>query len=96
MSPPLAAEKLQNFFGVFLQFHIGVDIYASKEAIVLTAEGQIQPIFHVSEEALLRCVVPTVGFPRHGLTQLIVSDGLNGFQAGVVGTMIAVDQGFCL
>ena len=22
---PLAAEKLQNFFGVFLQFHIGVD-----------------------------------------------------------------------
>ena len=23
--PPLAAEKLQNFFGVFLQFHIGVD-----------------------------------------------------------------------
>ena len=25
MSPPLAAEKLQNFFGVFLQFQIGVD-----------------------------------------------------------------------
>jgi len=23
--PHLAAEKLQNFFGVFLQFHIGVD-----------------------------------------------------------------------
>ena len=23
--PPLAAEKLQNFFGVFLQFQIGVD-----------------------------------------------------------------------
>ena len=25
MLPPLAAEKLQNFFGVFLQFQIGVD-----------------------------------------------------------------------
>jgi hypothetical protein len=25
----LAAEKLHNFFGVFLQFHIGVDICAS-------------------------------------------------------------------
>ena len=25
LSPPLAAEKLQNFFGVFLQFYIGVD-----------------------------------------------------------------------
>ena len=25
VAPPLAAEKLQNFFGVFLQFQIGVD-----------------------------------------------------------------------
>ena len=25
---PTTAEKLQNFFGVFLQFHIGVDNYA--------------------------------------------------------------------
>ncbi len=29
MLPP-PAEKLQNFFGVFLQFQIGVDIYANK------------------------------------------------------------------
>ena len=34
MLPPLAAEKLQNFFGVFLQFHIGVDNeQAEREAI---------------------------------------------------------------
>ena len=30
MLPP-PAEKLQNFFGVFLQFHIGVDIGLSHE-----------------------------------------------------------------
>ena len=28
---PTPAEKLQNFFGVFLQFHIGVDSEISKE-----------------------------------------------------------------
>ena len=31
MSPPLTAEKQQNFFGVFLQFHIGVDTKVSPE-----------------------------------------------------------------
>ena len=29
MLPP-PAEKLQNFFGVFLQFHIGVDIFVGR------------------------------------------------------------------
>ena len=34
---PTPAEKLQNFFGVFLQFHIGVDIF------ILDTPRQIHP-----------------------------------------------------
>ena len=30
MLPHLAAVKLQNFFGVFLQFQIGVDTHSSE------------------------------------------------------------------
>ena len=33
MLPP-PAEKLQNFFGVFLQFHIGVDIAMNKGNLI--------------------------------------------------------------
>ena len=40
MLPP-PAEKLQNFFGVFLQFHIGVDILKS---------GLLQKISSAEEE----------------------------------------------
>ena len=49
-----------------------------------------------SEKALLRRVVPAVGFLGHRLAQMIVPDDLNEFQAGVAGTLIAVDQGSCL
>ena len=37
---PHPAEKLQNFFGVFLQFHIGVDSEAKQNAQVEGAERE--------------------------------------------------------
>ncbi len=43
---PLAAEKLQNFFGVFLQFQIGVDTTDNSRTININ-EGDI----HVSVPA---------------------------------------------
>lgn len=70
--------------------------YQSKEVVVVAAGGQIQLVLHMSEETLLGRVVPAVGFPGHGLAQMIVSDNLNEFQAGVMGTLAAVDQGFRL
>lgn len=35
MLPP-PAEKLQNFFGVFLQFQIGVDIWCAPQNILIS------------------------------------------------------------
>ena len=71
-------------------------VYTGKEIVVIAAGGQVQLVLHVSEEAFLRRIVPAVGFPGHGLAQMIVPDNLNEFKACVVGALIAVDQGFCL
>ena len=68
--------------------------YQSKEVVVIVAGSQIQFILHMPKEALLRCVVPTVGFSGHGLAQMIVLNDLDEFQAGVMGALIAIDQGF--
>ena len=46
---PTPAEKLQNFFGVFLQFHIGVDIEeAEREAEAI--KDVIKAVMGPSEE----------------------------------------------
>ena len=45
---PTPAEKLQNFFGVFLQFHIGVD----KEHPALVAFAKYQSIETLTREIL--------------------------------------------
>ena len=40
MLPPPSAEKLQNFFGVFLQFQIGVD---TQKPIIIVVYNREDP-----------------------------------------------------
>lgn len=70
--------------------------YQGKEVVAITAGDQIQLVLHMPEEALVGRIVPAVGFPGHGLAQMIIPDDLNEFQTCIVGPLIAVDQGFCL
>ena len=60
------------------------------------AVGQIDLILHVTVEALLRRIVPAVGTAGHRLPQGGVTDDLDESVAGIVATLIAVDQRLCL
>ena len=51
-----------------------------------------QLVLHVSEEALLRSVVPAVAPAGHGPAQLPALHQLDKLQAGVVGPLVAMDH----
>ena len=55
---PTPAEKLQNFFGVFLQFHIGVDRWsASAREIYFSIIEQADEVVYVSQEYREGCML---------------------------------------
>ena len=47
----IPAEKLQNFFGVFLQFHIGVD---SQKPLIVTTNLTLEELQHPEDTAHAR------------------------------------------
>ena len=55
---------------------------------------QIDLVLHVTEEALLRSIVPAVAASRHGLAKVGILQNLNELVAGVVNALIGMDDGF--
>ena len=56
------------------------------------AERKVNFIFHVAEETLLRSIVPTITFPRHGLAEVGILDEPDKLAACVMAPLIAMDQ----
>lgn len=50
-------------------------------------------ILHVTEEALLRCVIPAVSLPGHRLHEGSILELLDKGVAGIVAALIAMDDG---